>query len=299
MPPTIKTYQVSWTDNYQTELPPPPTWEEKGKGRAKEELQSSSLGYELVPTHKEQEQRLADLNTKLCNYCLIPCHFQYCNECDFMFNPPPRILFPITELPEPEKEVLITENMLFQNPTENTKTEQYLMYPNLSKELELKCGRGNVPVNFTEEDSDQIEFIHTNTIISILPCRQYILKVNRKIQNQALLFEASPKICFLADVANLYLPAKAHKHFKIPIHNPTKDVIEIPEGTLNLPKESYLFTSEEINKLNLGNLNTLQQMQLKVFLNEYANVFASENKFGCTDIVKHQIDTGDARPIKQ
>ncbi|KAG9295833.1 hypothetical protein G9A89_009062 [Geosiphon pyriformis] len=158
-------------------------------------------------------------------------------------------------------------------------------------------GRGNVPVNFTEEN------------------------------NQALLFEASPEICSLANVANLYLPAKAHKHFKISIHNPTEDVIEIPEGTLissistdsqnpekpqsisdftqlflfcnitsqvwNLPKKSYLFTSEDINKLNLGNLSTLQQMQLKVFLNQYADVFASENEFRCTDIMKHQIDTGD------
>ncbi|KAG9302791.1 hypothetical protein G9A89_009568 [Geosiphon pyriformis] len=103
------------------------------------------------------------------------------------------------------------------------------------------------------------------------------------------------------NIANLYLSAKAHKHFKIPIHNPTEYVIEIPEGILigsislniqhpkkpqsipdfaqlflfcditlqvwNLPKESYLFTPEEINKLNLENLSTLQQMQLKVFLN--------------------------------
>ncbi|KAG9288004.1 hypothetical protein G9A89_017599 [Geosiphon pyriformis] len=152
--------------------------------------------------------------------------------------------------------------------------------------------------------------------------------MNRKIQNQALLFKASPEICSLANVANLYLLAKAYKHFKIPIYNPTEDVIEIPKGTLissisadiqnpeklqfipdftqlflfcnitsqvwNLPKESYLFTPEEINKLNLGNLSTLQQMQFKVLLNQYADVFASENEFGCTNIMKHQIDTGDA-----
>ncbi|KAG9286071.1 hypothetical protein G9A89_022748 [Geosiphon pyriformis] len=162
-----------------------------------------------------------------------------------------------------------------------------------------------------QENNDQVEFIHTDTI-----------------QNQALLFEASPEICSLANVANLYLPAKAHKHFKIPIHNLTEDVIKIPEETLissiftdsqnpekpqsipdfaqlflfcditsqvwNLLKESYLFTPEEINKLNLGNLSTLQQMQLKVFLNQYADVFASENEFKHIDIVKHQINTGDA-----
>ncbi|KAG9300284.1 hypothetical protein G9A89_011357 [Geosiphon pyriformis] len=39
MPPTIETYQVLWADDYQTELPPPPTWKEKGKGRAEEEPQ--------------------------------------------------------------------------------------------------------------------------------------------------------------------------------------------------------------------------------------------------------------------
>ncbi|KAG9306988.1 hypothetical protein G9A89_000902 [Geosiphon pyriformis] len=153
------------------------------------------------------------------------------------------------------------------------------------------------------------------------------------IQDQVLLFEASSEICSLANVANLYLLAKAHKHFKILIHNPIEDVIEIPKETFvssistdiqnskksqsipdfaqlflfcditsqvwNLPKESYLFTPEEINKLNLGNLSTLQQMQFKVFLNQYADVFASENEFGHTDIVKHQIDTGDTRLIKQ
>ncbi|KAG9291453.1 hypothetical protein G9A89_021872 [Geosiphon pyriformis] len=49
MPPTIETYQVSWVDDYQTELPPPPTWEEKRKGRAEEEPQLSSLGYNGPP----------------------------------------------------------------------------------------------------------------------------------------------------------------------------------------------------------------------------------------------------------
>ncbi|KAG9287683.1 hypothetical protein G9A89_004086 [Geosiphon pyriformis] len=335
-----------------------------------------------------------------------------------MFNLPLRILFPITELPEPEEKVLITKDMSFQDPTEDTKTKQYLMYPNLSKKLELKWYSDNeericperthdinadlkialeIPVSTMVQvasrfslakkeidikggiidasymgniivmlqnnsdrpykiesqekiaqaiflplvkipqlilkDSDQVEFINTDTIISIPPYRQYILKMNQKIQDQALLFEASSKICSLANVANLYLPAKAHKHFKILIHNPTEDVIEIPKETLigsisaniqnpekpqfipdfaqlflfcdiisqvwNLPKESYLFTSEEINKLNLGNLSTLQQMQLKVLLNQYADVFASENEFKHTDIMKHQIDTGDTQLIKQ
>ncbi|KAG9292108.1 hypothetical protein G9A89_005252 [Geosiphon pyriformis] len=70
-------------------------------------------------------------------------------------------------------------------------------------------------VNFMEENSNQ-----------------YILKINQKIQNQALVFKANSKICSLANVANLYLPAKAYKHFKILIHNLTEDIIKIPKGTL-------------------------------------------------------------------
>ncbi|KAG9285602.1 hypothetical protein G9A89_009242 [Geosiphon pyriformis] len=408
---------------------------------------------ELALTRKEQKQRLADLNMKLYDYCLILCHFQYCDECDLMFNPLPKTLYSINELPESKEEAkLIVKDMLFQEPNKTTETKQYfysnnnericpkkahdtnagfdLQYseksplviaPHFLISIDLKIaleilvstmvqvafrsslakkginvkggiinakyteniivmlqnnsdrsykieshdkiiqaiflplmkipqltlvttheklgltaqgingfrsnGKKNVLVNLTEEDSDQVELIYTNTVISIPPYQQYILKVNWKIQDQALLFEANPEICSLADITNLYLSAKAYKHFKIPIYNPIEDVIEIPEKTLissistdiqnpkklqfipdftqlflfcdiisqvwNLPKESYLFTPEKINKLNLGNLNTLQQMQFKVLLNQYANVFASENEFGCINIMKHQIDTGD------
>ncbi|KAG9295894.1 hypothetical protein G9A89_006633 [Geosiphon pyriformis] len=285
----------------------------------------------------QMTQMLADLNTKLCDYCLIPCHFQYCDEYDLMFNLPLKILFPITKLSESEEEkVLITENMSFQDPIEDTKTEhdneericpkrahdtdagfdlQYSKQSSIiivphslvkidfkivlkipvstivqvvsqsslaKKEIDLKgriidadymeniimmlqnnldrpykielhnkiasaselglttrkingfgsSGRGNVPVNLVKEDSDQIELIYTNTVIFIPLYQQYLLKVNQKIQDQALLFEADSEICSLANVANLYLPAKAHKHFKIPIHNPIEDVIEIPKRTL-------------------------------------------------------------------
>ncbi|KAG9302667.1 hypothetical protein G9A89_007371 [Geosiphon pyriformis] len=345
-----------------------------------------------------------------------------------MFNLPPKIVFLITKLLEPEEEeVLITKDMLFQEPTEDTETEQYLTYPNLSKKLKLKWYSDNekgicpkkahntnatpyflvkidlkivleIPVStmiqvvfqssLAKKEIDVKEGIidagYTGNIIVMLQNnsdRPYKIELQEKIvqaivlllvkipqltpvttreelaltaqgingfgssgrgnilvnfmkeDNQVLLFKASFEICSLADVANLYLLAKVHKHFKIPIHNPTEDVIEIPKEILigfisadiqnpekpqfipdfaqlflfcdiisqvwNLPKESYLFTPEEINKLNLGNLSTLQQIQLKVLLNQHADVFASENKFGRTDIVKHQINTEDTQPIKQ
>ncbi|KAG9286166.1 hypothetical protein G9A89_010180 [Geosiphon pyriformis] len=38
LPPTIEIYQVLWADDFRTELLPPPTWEEKKKGKAEEKL---------------------------------------------------------------------------------------------------------------------------------------------------------------------------------------------------------------------------------------------------------------------
>ncbi|KAG9295340.1 hypothetical protein G9A89_013369 [Geosiphon pyriformis] len=247
---------------------------------------------ELALTREEQEQQLVNLNTKLCNYCLIFCHFQYCDKCDLMFNPLPKILYPINKLSKSKKEEeLLTKDILFQEPNQTTKIKQYLTDADFDlrysgqlliiiaphflvkidlkivlevpistmiqvvsrsslakKKIDLKEGIidakymrniiieshekiaqaiflplvkipqlvSNIMVNFTEEDSNQ----------------QYILKVDQKIQNQALVFETNPKICSLADIANLYLPAKAYKHFKIPIYNLTEDIIEIPKKTL-------------------------------------------------------------------
>ncbi|KAG9300528.1 hypothetical protein G9A89_002406 [Geosiphon pyriformis] len=57
----------------------------------------------LALTRKEQKQKLADLNIKLYDHCLISYYFQYCDKCNIMFNLPPRKLYPITELPKPKE----------------------------------------------------------------------------------------------------------------------------------------------------------------------------------------------------
>ncbi|KAG9304142.1 hypothetical protein G9A89_019704 [Geosiphon pyriformis] len=119
--------------------------------------------------------------------------------------------------------------------------------------------------------------------------------MNRKIQDQALLFEASPEIYSLADVANLYLLAKAHKHFKILIHNLTEDVIKIPKETLVSSISTDIQNSEKPQSIP----NFAQLFLFCDITSQYADVFASENEFGCTNMMKHQIDMGDARLIKQ
>ncbi|KAG9300810.1 hypothetical protein G9A89_003159 [Geosiphon pyriformis] len=51
----------------------------------------------LASTREEQEQHLEQLNTQLCQHCLIFCDFQYCNECDFIYNLLPYIIYMISE----------------------------------------------------------------------------------------------------------------------------------------------------------------------------------------------------------
>ncbi|KAG9299518.1 hypothetical protein G9A89_020689 [Geosiphon pyriformis] len=52
---------------------------------------------ELAPTREKQEQQLKKINTQLYDYCLIFCDFQYCNECDLIYNPPPCMIYIIPE----------------------------------------------------------------------------------------------------------------------------------------------------------------------------------------------------------
>ncbi|KAG9291463.1 hypothetical protein G9A89_021882 [Geosiphon pyriformis] len=63
--PTIEIYQISWIDNYQIELPPPPIWKEKEKGRAEEKPQLSSLGYIIM----DQKNLFYQLPKLICVDC--------------------------------------------------------------------------------------------------------------------------------------------------------------------------------------------------------------------------------------
>ncbi|KAG9304294.1 hypothetical protein G9A89_019856 [Geosiphon pyriformis] len=122
----------------------------------------------LAPTKEEQEKRLTQLNTQLCDHCLIPCDFQYCNECDLIYNPPIHIIYMIPKEEKPISSCTSESESLF-NPDSNSdnddnkntssssvqisdnndnnfnsdsnsdpKYEQYIALPDLSKEQELK-----------------------------------------------------------------------------------------------------------------------------------------------------------------
>ncbi|KAG9288182.1 hypothetical protein G9A89_020488 [Geosiphon pyriformis] len=122
---------------------------------------------ELAPTREEQKQWLEQLNAQLYQYCLIPCHFQYCEEYDLIYNPPPRMIYTILEEEESisscalESELPINRDSNSDNDNDNNSSssiqngndkdndsnsdtnsdlnyEQYIALPDLSKEQELK-----------------------------------------------------------------------------------------------------------------------------------------------------------------
>ncbi|KAG9293542.1 hypothetical protein G9A89_005545 [Geosiphon pyriformis] len=195
--------------------------------------------------------------------------------------------------------------------------------------------RIDIPVNMMKEEViDKGEIISTRQSISIPLYDQYMLAIKRKVKNQAQLFEAEATICESGEIGltNLYISAKSPKNIKISIYNTTESVIEIPKETIigylttqvedqppnHVPdflqlcryvditsqtiyrqNKCYLLHPEQLEQMNMRNLDPLQQMQLKMLLNKFNNIFASKNKFGRTSIIQYQIKTGDVMPIKQ
>ncbi|KAG9298452.1 hypothetical protein G9A89_000021 [Geosiphon pyriformis] len=118
----------------------------------------------LAPMKEEQEQHLEEINTQLCDYCLILCDFQFCDDCDLIYNPPPRIIYTIPKEEEPinsctsESESSSNPDLNSDNDDNKNKSsssiqngynndsnsdsnlnyEQYIALPDLTKEQELK-----------------------------------------------------------------------------------------------------------------------------------------------------------------
>ncbi|KAG9288841.1 hypothetical protein G9A89_002842 [Geosiphon pyriformis] len=64
--------------------------------------------------------------------------------------------------------------------------------------------------------------------------------------------------------------------------------------------ENYYLLEEKLFRINMGLLESQQQRQLKQLIAEFADIFAKNNNdFRKTDIVQHQIHTGDALPKQQ
>ncbi|KAG9285873.1 hypothetical protein G9A89_013298 [Geosiphon pyriformis] len=106
---------------------------------------------ELAPTREEQEQCLEQLNTRLCQYCLIPCDFQYCNEYDFIYNPLPCMIYMIPE----EKPIssCVSELESVFNPDSNSNND------NNENTSSSSMQYGNKNINNSDSDSNHKIYI--------------------------------------------------------------------------------------------------------------------------------------------
>ncbi|KAG9288251.1 hypothetical protein G9A89_021282 [Geosiphon pyriformis] len=122
----------------------------------------------LTPIREEQKQCLEEINTQLCDYCLIPCNFQFCDDCNLIYNPPPHMIYTISEEKKPINSCA-SKSKLSSNPDLNSDNndnennssssiqynynndnnsnsdsnfdlnyEQYIALPDLTKKQELK-----------------------------------------------------------------------------------------------------------------------------------------------------------------
>ncbi|KAG9291296.1 hypothetical protein G9A89_021798 [Geosiphon pyriformis] len=231
------------------------------------------------------------------------------------------------------QELTITISCAIENAmaTQKNKKKQYIALSDLTKDQELKW--------FSNNDEGIILYLEPNKkiaqtiFLSLVKIAQLISVKNskeleitaREIQEfgstgrieisvnmaeKKVIFEAETTLCESEKIGlvNLHIPAKNHRHVKIPIYNNMGDIIEIPEETIieylttkiedQLPNTISDF-SQLCEYMNLENLDSLQCIQLKILLNNFNDIFVSKNEFGRTDIIQHQIKTEDIMPIKQ
>ncbi|KAG9302040.1 hypothetical protein G9A89_021084 [Geosiphon pyriformis] len=80
------------------------------------------------------------------------------------------------------------------------------------------------------------------------------------------------------------------------------EIIEhsLPKINPNPSSENYHVVIEKLSRINMGQLESQQQNQLKELIAEFADIFAKNNKdLGKTDLVQHQIYTEDVKPRQQ
>ncbi|KAG9290761.1 hypothetical protein G9A89_011724 [Geosiphon pyriformis] len=76
----------------------------------------------LAPMREEQEQRLEEINTRLCDHCLIPCDFQFYNDCNLIYNLPLCMIYMIPEEKKPISSCASELESVF-NPNSNSNND--------------------------------------------------------------------------------------------------------------------------------------------------------------------------------
>ncbi|KAG9306719.1 hypothetical protein G9A89_004266 [Geosiphon pyriformis] len=86
----------------------------------------------------KQKQYLKELNTQLCDHCLISCDFQYCNKCNLIYNSSLHMIYMILEEDKPisnytsELESVFNPNSNFDNNDDKNTSSSSAQYGNKS-----------------------------------------------------------------------------------------------------------------------------------------------------------------------
>ncbi|KAG9292271.1 hypothetical protein G9A89_009083 [Geosiphon pyriformis] len=196
--------------------------------------------------------------------------------------------------------------------------------------------RFTVPVNIAlneQKESHQILQLLQPITISLFGEHSEIYICEKSTTTQQI-FESNEQICLKHNISipNIYIPEETKK-VRITFYNPNNYLIvllnnleigiihsnifqqELPQTVLNfseiighsLPKinpnpssKNYHVVMEKLSQINMGQLEPQQQTQLKELIAEFADIFAENNNdLERTDLVQHQIYTGDAKPRRQ
>ncbi|KAG9302583.1 hypothetical protein G9A89_007287 [Geosiphon pyriformis] len=105
---------------------------------------------------------ITSLNTQLCQYCLIPCDFQYCNECNLIYNPPPYMIYLISEEDKPISSCALELESIF-NPNLNSNNDDDKNTGSSSIQ------NGNKNINNSDSDSNPKIYIYSDNNEDIMP----------------------------------------------------------------------------------------------------------------------------------
>ncbi|KAG9297778.1 hypothetical protein G9A89_011293 [Geosiphon pyriformis] len=193
--------------------------------------------------------------------------------------------------------------------------------------------RFTVPVNIalnTQNESHQI--LRLPQLITISPFGEHpeIYTCPKPTTTQQI-FESNEQVCLEHNISipNIYIP-EGTKKVRVTFYNPNNYFIillnnleigvihsnifqqELPQTVPDfseiighsLPKinpnpssKNYHVVMEKLSQINIGQLEPQQQTQLKELITKFVDIFTENNNdLGRTDLVQHQIYTGDAKP---
>ncbi|KAG9286295.1 hypothetical protein G9A89_014281 [Geosiphon pyriformis] len=162
-------------------------------------------------------------------------------------------------------------------------------------------GRFTVPVNIalnTQNKSHQI--LRLPQLITISPFGEHpkIYTCPKPTTTQQI-FESNEQVCLEHNISipNIYIPKRTKKT----VSN-FSEIIghSIPKINPNSSSKNYHVVMEKLSRINMEQLEPQQQTQLKKLIAEFADIFAeNNNNLGRTDLVQHQIYTGDVKPRRQ